>query len=530
MSDSTKPLPPGSTNAEEQLRKSASLLRATLDSTVNGILVIDRAGKVVEWNRRFAEMWRMPREVMESSDDEQLLPWALRQLKSPEQFLGKVRHLYDHPDEDSHDFLDFQDGRVFERWSLPQWLDGEVIGRVWSFLDITDRKRLEAEFLQAQKMEAIGQLAGGVAHDFNNLLSAVLGYSELLLMRLAEDDPHRREVGEIRKAAERGASLTRQLLAYSRRQVMESRVVDLNDLVSRLTELLRRVIGEDIELILELAQRPGRVEVDPAQMEHALMNLAVNARDAMPSGGKLILCTASQELDAARAARLGGLPVGSYVCLTVTDTGTGMDEGTRARIFEPFYTTKAAGKGTGLGLAMVQGVVQQSGGHIEVISSPGRGTTFRILIPSVDASLSHDPELPTLESPDPLPGGSILLAEDEQPLRSLIAEALGLAGYEVSAAGSGSEALEMASLRIEPPDLLLTDVIMPDMNGLELCQRLRERWPDLKVLYISGYSGDSMTQLQALETRANYLQKPFGPEPLRRKVGEVLRASRARIS
>ncbi len=516
---------------ESLLRRSSSLLRATLDSTVNGILVIDRAGKVVECNKRFIEMWRMDPAVIAEGDDEKLLPYAISQLRDPDQFMGKVMHLYQNPELDSHDFLNFSDGRTFERWSLPQWLDGEVVGRVWSFLDITDRKRLEADFLQAQKMEAVGRLAGGVAHDFNNLLTAVIGYSDLLLMRLPESNSQRREVTEIRRAAERGAALTKQLLAFSRRQVIESQVVDLNALVTRMADLLRRVIGDDVELVLDLRQQLGRVRVDPAQVEQALMNLAVNARDAMASGGSLTLTTGNMEVDAARSARLEGLATGTYVTLTISDTGAGMDEATRARIFEPFYTTKGPGQGTGLGLSMVHGMVHQSGGSIEVTSSLGRGTSFRLYFPRVESPAS-DPPAPERSVPAGARGkteGRILLAEDETPLRALIHEVLETQGFEVLAADSGRQALSKARELLDPMDLLITDVIMHDIGGLELARELRVRWPGLPVLYISGYTGDSVAQLRSLEQGTNFLQKPFGPDELCRRVREILEARAAQL-
>ena len=388
--------------------------------------------------------------------------------------------------------------------------------------DVTERKRLEEQFRQAQKMEAVGRLAAGVAHDFNNLLTAILGTTDLMLEDLAPDDPDREGLLDIRSASERAAVLTRQLLTFSRQQVVSPQVLRLNDLVLELEKLLRRLLGEDVAIRVAVAPDCGGVKADPGQLEQVIVNLAVNARDAMPDGGRLTLETKNVDLDADYPTDRVTIPAGRYVMLAVTDTGTGMDAPTKARIFEPFFTTKPVGKGTGLGLATVYGAVQQSGGHIWLYSEVGQGTSFKIYLPRVDAV--HAPA-PVAEAAVVLDGSeTVLVAEDEDAVRQIIERALQARGYRVMVARNGSEALALAGRHAGQIDLLVTDVVMPDMNGRVLSQRLMEVRPAIKTLYLSGYTDDAILHHGVLQEGVAFLQKPFSLGALARKVRDVIEA------
>ncbi len=378
----------------------------------------------------------------------------------------------------------------------------------------------DEQVLQSQKLEALGRLAGGVAHDFNNLLTVILGYADLM-SRYGADD-HAREVGrEIQKAGERAAALTRQLLAFSRRQVMQPCVLDLNGLVRNLDTMLRRLIGEDVQLTTAPHASPLRVKADPGQLEQVLTNLVVNARDAMPKGGRLIVSTA--EVPASIDSTLLTAATG-FALLTVTDSGCGMEEHVLKRLFEPFFTTKEVGKGTGLGLAMVYGIVQQSGGRIEVESEPGRGSTFRIYLP-----LTREPaESAQPTAPRPSPAGAaggtetVLLVEDEEAVRQLARRTLQARGYNVLEASDGVAALTVCQRHLPSIDLVVTDVVMPQLGGVDLVQRLRTVRPQLKVLYMSGYTDSTVIRHGLEEAEANYLQKPFTPDHLTQKVRQLL--------
>jgi two-component system, cell cycle sensor histidine kinase and response regulator CckA len=390
-----------------------------------------------------------------------------------------------------------------------------------SIEDITDRKTLEEQLLQSQKMEAIGQLAGGIAHDFNNLLTAINGYSELALQELRAEDPLWRDINEIRKAGERAASLTRQLLAFSRKQVLQPEVLDLNSVVSEMERMLRRLIGEDVELRTVLRPLLGNIKADPGQIEQVIMNLAVNARDAMPAGGTLTIETQGVDLDEEYSMQHVVVKSGHYIMLGVSDTGSGMDEKTQKRIFEPFFTTKGTGKGTGLGLSTVYGIVKQSGGNIWVYSELGRGTTFKIYLPRIDESA---PEYKRrIEEGEYFRGTeTILLAEDEEMLRKLAREVLERQGYQVLEASNGGSALMTCETYQGPIHLLISDIIMPEMGGSELASRIGQLRPELKVLYISGYTDDTIAHHGILNLEIAFLQKPFTPHELARKVREVL--------
>jgi len=520
-------------HAEAELRDTLSLLSATLESTADGILVVDQAGKIVSLNRKFAAMWRIPQEILESRDDDRAIAFVLSQLTDPDAFVAKVRDLYAQPDAESFDVLEFKDGRVFERYSIPQRIDGESVGRVWSFRDVTARKQAEAalresedQLRQSQKMDAIGRLAGGVAHDFNNLLTVILGYGEQMLERLEPGDPQRRAAEEIHNAAERAAALTRQLLAFSRKQMLESRSLDLNRIAAGTAEMLHRLIEEDIELKVELDPSLGRVLADEHQMQQVIMNLAINARDAMPGGGRLTLATANADVDDTDLVQHLPLPTGHYVTLLVGDTGIGMDAETRARVFEPFFTTKELGKGTGLGLATVYGIVRQTGGYIWVDSEPGQGSVFRVYLPRQDAPTSAGAREFSSAAAEPLPSGheTVLLVEDEAMVRELMRGTLERQGYQVLSAGSGREALSVASAHGGPLNLLVTDVVMPGLRGTDLAARLVPAHPRLRVLYMSGYADDDVLRHGVREGQAAFLQKPFTRVALARRVREVLDA------
>jgi PAS domain S-box-containing protein len=405
---------------------------------------------------------------------------------------------------------------------------GDFIGYIGHCLDITERKRaeeqtrsVEEQLRQAQKLETIGRLAGGVAHDFNNMLSIILGYGEAILQTLHHDDPLHNEIKEIVKAGERSAALTRQLLAFSRRQTLQPRVLDLNVVINNLEKMLHRLIGEDVELVLSLAKDLARVKADPGQIEQVIMNLAVNARDAMPQGGKLITETSNVILGERYSESHADVVPGRYVMLAVTDTGCGMDRQTLAQIFEPFFTTKEKEKGTGLGLSMVYGIVRQSGGYIWAYSEPGRGTTFKIYLPQTQALPEAKEEHYRVEKS----GGNgrhILVVEDEDALRKLTETILARLDFHVTVAANGGEALQIVEKSGLKPDLVITDVVMPGMSGPALVERLRRKHPDLGVLYMSGYTDTAIVHHGILDPSTPFLQKPFTIQNLTAKVSEAM--------
>jgi signal transduction histidine kinase len=394
--------------------------------------------------------------------------------------------------------------------------------------DVTERvraeealRKTEEQLRHAQKMEAVGRLAGGVAHDFNNLLSVILSYAEILLGDLKPVEPMRDEVEQIRKAARRAADLTQQLLSFSRQQVLEPKVIDLNEVFVGMEKMFQRIIGVDIQMVLSCAAGLGRMRADPGSIEQVIMNLVVNARDAMPLGGKLTMETANVMIDEESARDHLGTKAGPHVMLAVSDTGIGMDRATQARIFEPFFTTKEAGKGTGLGLAVVFGIVQQSGGSIWVYSEPSKGTTFKVYFPRVDGVV----EVRSTERPTTLHGSeTVLLVEDDEQVRAVACGILRRHGYHVLEASNGGEAIILCETYAPPIHLLISDVVMPHMSGPELARRLAQARSEMKVLCMSGYTDDSVVRHGVMDSDIAYLQKPITPQTLTRKVREVLDA------
>ncbi|MBN2809881.1 MAG: response regulator [Deltaproteobacteria bacterium] len=421
------------------------------------------------------------------------------------------------------------DNRNFLVSSSPIFHPDGTISKMTIYRDITEykkveeeRKNLQTQLLQAQKMDAIGRLAGGVAHDFNNMLTIILGHGEALLDELQPEDPLREDVVQILEAGRRSAALTRQLLVFSRKQTQQLKVLSLNDLISNLNKMLQRLIGENIAVELLLEEGLAPVKADPGQLEQVIVNLAVNARDAMPEGGRLIIETANVELDdlyCKRHAKM--IPAGCYVRLSLTDTGCGMDQDTQAKIFEPFFTLKKQGEGTGLGLATVYGIVKQSGGYIWVYSEPEHGSTFKIYFPRVESELENGSQPVASVTVQNGSGEHILVVEDEKELRRMAEKVLSRLGYRVSVAADGSAAIGLVEEGLQP-DLLLTDVIMPGLAGPEVANTIRRRLPQLKVLYMSGYTGNAVAHYGVLDQNRTFLQKPFSAHELAAKVQQVL--------
>lgn len=637
---------------KEELKKSISLLEASLESTADGILIVGKHRKCSQWNQKFAEMWNIPDEILARRDDEELVEYFLGKLKDPEQFTAKLSELYEQPEQSSVDQIDFLDGRIFERHSKPQKIGDTVVGRVWSFRDVTERKRaeealkenekryrqlfnsstdavfvhlngingmlgrfvevndvacrrlgysreellqmspadidelnnadeisktlerlsskgsimwetvhsskdgrhipvemhnrlfdyhgtemilasarditerkqaeeerekLQNQLLQAQKMESVGRLAGGVAHDFNNMLMVILGHSEMAMDQIAKDSLLFSDLQEINNAAERSADITRQLLAFARKQTIAPKVVDLNRNVEGITKMLQRLIGEDIALIWKPGYDLWDVKIDPSQLDQILANLCVNGRDAISDVGSITIETKNVVVDEGYCEKNVYFVPGEYVMISVTDTGHGIEKSELEIIFEPFYTTKAIGKGTGLGLATVYGIVKQNNGFTNVYSELNRGTTFKVYLPRHKSDTAQD--MAQQISLEPQGGDeSILLVEDEPTILDVTTKMLQRLGYSVTTAATPQKAIQVVENFEGKIDLLLTDLVMPEMNGKDLSKKLLEKQPEMQVLFMSGYTANVIAQRAVLDEGVNFIQKPFSKKNLSAKI------------
>jgi len=518
--------------AEEAVRSSEARKAAILESALDAIITVQPDGAILEFNPAAERLFGHPRDrAIGQKMTELLVPEESRAA------YGKslpVSHRADGSPVGNRVELSLRraDGGLVPVELVMTRIRAEGAPLFTCYIrDLTERvqaeealRRTEEQFRQAQKMEAIGRLAGGVAHDFNNLLTVINGYAQSLMGKLPQKDPSRGPVELIFKAGSRAATLTRQLLAFSRKQVLEPKIFNLNNAVAEISKMLQRMIGEDIALEVVPGKNLRLIKADPGRIEQVLMNLAVNARDAMPKGGKLTIETRNVTLDEAYARTRPEVKPGEYVLLAVSDTGCGMDEATRSRIFEPFFTTKEVGKGTGLGLATAYGIVKQSDGHIDVYSEPGRGSTFKVYLPA-----TADRETPAA-APPPRPAapargkGTVLLVEDEDMVRTLSSQILREQGYTVLEARHGKEALALSEKDLDAVQMMVTDVVMPEMDGRDLARRLLTRKPGMRVLYVSGYTETAVVRNGLLDADTVFLEKPFSPESLARKVHEVLSA------
>jgi two-component system cell cycle sensor histidine kinase/response regulator CckA len=515
--------------AESRRKESEERFRTLIENSADAVAVGDADGKIVFISASVRHVLGYAPEELDQTvalrlvhpEDQarahRLLAGAAAKPGVPLSGVFRVRH------RDGH-------WRHIEVVSVSRLDDPALRGIVTNFRDVTERvsaeetlRRMELQLLQTQKMEAIGKLAGGVAHDFNNLLSVILGISALLLENMDPDHPMRADLTEIKQSGERAARLTGQLLAFSRRQILDPRVLDLNDVVASIDRMLQRIVGEDVELKIIAAEGLRRVRVDPGQMEQVIINLVVNARDAMPHGGALTIETADVELDEAFAREHIGVVAGPHVLLAITDSGVGMDEATQSRVFEPFFTTKGTGKGTGLGLSTVFGIVKQSGGTIWFDTQIGRGTTFRVYFPATSEAAPSQ----RTASAAPISRGTetILLVEDDATVRAVVAAILSSRGYRVIDTIDAAQALAICRDSSKPIHLLLTDVVMPRMSGRELASRIVEMRPGIKVLYMSGYTEDAIVHHGVVEEGIAFLQKPITPGALTQKVRAVLDAT-----
>jgi hypothetical protein len=503
-------------------RRTEVLLSATLDNVIDGIIGIDEHGKIESFNAAAEKMFGYQAREVIGKNVKVLMPepyhsehdsYLANYMNSGEaKVIGIGRQVV----------AKRKDGTTFPvDLAVSEFVLYDRRHFTGAVRDITTQRKLEEQLRQAQKLEVIGRLAGGVAHDFNNLLTVILGYGELLLESIPQTDELWTCVEAINESGRRAAALTRQLLAFGRQTVLEPKLLEMNDVVRDTEKMLRRLIGEDVILATVLDAKSTRVLVDPGQIGQVLMNLAINARDAMPRGGRLTIETQNVELDADYARLHPGTTRGSFVRLTMSDTGCGMTPEVKARIFEPFFTTKASGIGTGLGLATVYGIVKQSNGHIDVYSEPGMGTTIKILLPA--AEQAAEAEERSGESPRAHKGSeTILLVEDDDQVRRMALFTLERHGYDVLPASRGSEAVDIVENRSKPIDLVLTDVVMPEMSGRQLVEKLRARLAGAKVMFMSGYTDDAVIRHGILQAEVAFLQKPFTPAGLARKVREVL--------
>ena len=510
---------------EEELRRRTAFLEAMVESALDCVLVIDSQGKKILQNQRIIDVLKIPPAIAADPDFFPQLEYVKSVMKNPEQFVEKARYLITHVDEIIRDEVELADGTILDRYSAPVKDKAQkYYGRIWTLRDITERRQLEAQFRQAQKMEAVGQLTGGIAHDFNNLLTVILGCSEFIAEEVKENARLHKMAEMIVGAANRGSDLTHRMLAYARRQTLQSRPVDINQLLTGMESFLRRTLSADIELHLIQSETRCEATVDPAQLENALLNLCVNARDAMPEGGKLIIEASCAALDTDYAAQNADVAAGEYVLLAVSDTGCGISQENLSRVFDPFFTTKEVGKGTGLGLSMVYGFVKQSQGHVQVYSEPGQGTSVKLYLPK--SSEMSEPIIPGSVSITELRGSeTILLVEDNESVREFAKLQLTSLGYVVLDAANGLDALEILN-RNKDVNLLFTDIVMPGgLNGRELARRACEINPGLKVLYCSGYAEQATLRRGLLEKDMQLLNKPYSRLGLATRIRGVLTES-----
>jgi two-component system, cell cycle sensor histidine kinase and response regulator CckA len=510
---------------DKKLRASEQWLGTTLRSLGDGVMATDTQGRITFMNPHAETLtgWAQAEAIGRHATEVLLIRYESLQSRAEHPIAtvlqeGGARDLADH-----NLVLVAKDGteRPIEDSAVPIKDDqGSLIGSVLVFRDISERRQLQEKLVQAEKMEAIGRLSGGVAHDFNNLLTVISVYTELLLSRRNRHDQLERYANEIKKAVENATGLTNQLLTLSRKQMLQPRVCNLNALITNMAEVIQRLVGQAVELLIVPGASLGSVHIDPSQIEQVVLNLVMNARDAMPQGGTLTVETADVEWGELQARRYSEGHAGPYVMLAVHDTGSGMDATTRSRLFEPFFTTKPRGRGTGLGLSIVYGVISQAGGYIDVDSAPGRGAVFRIFLPRVEPHASV--QKPSAAAKLPQNSETVLLVEDEEEVRSAVGESLQMRGYSVLRARHGREALMICRRHEGPIHLLLTDVVMPQMTGPELAQRISLLRPEIKVLYVSGYTSDALAQHNMIAPGTAFLQKPFTPEALARQVRAVL--------
>ncbi|PYV43796.1 MAG: hybrid sensor histidine kinase/response regulator [Acidobacteria bacterium] len=515
--------------AEVAMRESVARMTALLENLNVGVLFEDSLRRVLHVNPKFCEIFGLNPEIKwVGANSDEIAAVAKWLFTDPQAFVELTKKRLANGAMVVAEEMVLKDDRTVESDYIPVNVGKEHRGHLWLYRDISERKRAEEalrqseeQLRQSQKMEAVGRLAGGIAHDFNNLLTAIIGYGEILLNKLGDRSPLSADILEIKKAGERAATLTRQLLAFSRKQVLQPRVLNLNDVVTGMENMLRRLIGEDIDFVTHPDPALGQVKADPGGIEQVILNLVVNARDAMPVGGKLTIETANVDLDQAYARDHVAVQPGPYVMLAVSDSGIGMTAEVRSHLFEPFFTTKEEGKGTGLGLSTTYGIVKQSGGNIWVYSELGRGATFKIYLPHVEeAVVPVEAKLSSAETKKACE--TILVVEDEEVIRRLVCSILQEHGYTLLDARNGSEALMISERHAGPIHLMLTDVVMPQMGVRELTQAIARSRPQTRVLYVSGYTDDAIIHHGVLDEGMHFIQKPFTTVALSRKVREVL--------
>lgn len=509
--------------ARDELQRTLSLLGATLESTADGILVVDRSGKISSFNRKFLEMWRIPQPLISTLSDRQALEYVIDQLVAPKEFIQKVHELYNQPDAESFDVLEFKDGRIFERYSQPQRLDGTSVGRVWSFRDVTERKRGEQAMLQTQKLESLGVLTGGIAHDFNNLLVGILSNAGLALLELPQDSPARQTIQGIEMASQRAADLIKQLLAYSGRGHVLVEQIDLNSVVEEMAHLLQVSIGKTAAIKFNFSPNLPAVEADATQIRQVVMNLVVNASEAIgANSGVITIKTGVISADRnyfTNACLEPEILAGEYAFLEIADTGSGMDAETQAKIFDPFFTTKFTGRG--LGLAAVLGIIRSHKGGIKIFSGPDQGTKFLILLPCAAAHV----ELPSVREMSVQPasnGGAVLVIDDDETARTVTAKVLQKFGYTPLLAADGGSGIEIFRNNAHDIACVLLDLTMPHPDGEEVFNEIRRIKSDATVLLMSGYTEQEATQRFAGRGLAGFLHKPYHPQDLYRQLQKVL--------